>query len=344
MKYSTQRAFEKHLADASPQHFSLIYTVLTKDDFIRKTSTDLLVKYLMPKEGSRSLSCRTIDGSRTELQPLLQELNTRGLFADKRVIVIEQADQLSKQICEKLESYLSRPSKDCYLVFTAGALNHSTRFYKALEKEGVILEIAEEKPWEKEKTVQEWLVGQAHRLGKNMEHQTAQLLVKQIGSDYAILNQELEKVACFIGERKIISENDVRTICITQSTDNAWQLGEAIFRLDGGGALKIVKGLLSSDASVFFGLIRQLRSQFQTAFQICSILANGGDQAEISRQFPYLRGQILERQLQASQKYGMARFKKGMILIDETELKAKNSSIDVALLADLLIIKLVGHQ
>ncbi|MBS4168292.1 hypothetical protein [Parachlamydia sp. AcF125] len=68
--------------------------------------------------------------------------------------------------------------------------------------------------------------------------------------------------------------------------------------------------------------------------------ASGGNLADIAAQFPYMKGAILKKNLQMARAYGLERFKKGMMLIDETELLAKNSGADSACLAERLLIKL----
>jgi DNA polymerase-3 subunit delta len=90
-------------------------------------------------------------------------------------------------------------------------------------------------------------------------------------------------------------------------------------------------------------LLRQLRSQFQTEIQICTILAQGGGASEVTRQFTYMKGCILERHMALAQSYGLQNCKNGLLSIDETELQAKNSALEASLLADLLMIKLTSN-
>src|SRR5262249_40672120 len=133
-------------------------------------------------------------------------------------------------------------------------------------------------------------------------------------------------------------ERDVAAVCSSINLDNAWQLGEAIFRRDVPTALRISKGLLA-DGTAFIALLRQIRTQFQTEFQVCSILSRGGSHAEIAQEFPYMKGQILDRHMHQAQSYGMQRFKSALLAIDEAELSAKNNG-DPDFLAERLIIKL----
>lgn len=341
MKYSNLRAFEKHLQDASPAHFVNFYVVLAKDTFERKTSVDLLITALLKGKKEQGLALKIFDGDHVELGEIQEELQALMIFADKRVVLINQADKLSKSVIEFLVSYFENPNPAVYLILSAAAINHATNFYKKSEKTGVVLEIPEEKPWEKEKSMGEWIVNKVRSEGKRIEPQACQAILKQIGTDPAFVASEVEKLICYTGERVDITLADVGAVCTNVNTENAWQLGEAIFRCDAPSALRITKALLA-DGTPFLALLRQIRTQFQTEFQVCSILAGGGAGSDIERQFPYMKGNILNRHIQLAQGYGLPRFKKGLLKIDQTELMAKNSSTDHEFLADLLIVKLTS--
>lgn len=202
-----------------------------------------------------------------------------------------------------------------------------------------MLDIPEEKPWEKEKSLQDWIVSEIHSRGKKISERTAQVLLKQIGLDQSLLSHEMDKLCCYVGERSEIALQDIHQISVNCSLENIWQLGEALFRKDAQTALRIGKALLNEGAALI-ALLKQIRSQFQTEFQICSILFQGGGSQEISQQFPYMKGHILDRHIKSAQGYGMGNFKKGLLMIDETELQAKNSSTDPEFLFELLIVKL----
>jgi DNA polymerase-3 subunit delta len=94
----------------------------------------------------------------------------------------------------------------------------------------------------------------------------------------------------------------------------------------------------------FLPLLRQIRNQFLTEYQVCALLEQGQTSAEIFQEFPYMKGQILEKHIQNARDYGMGAFRKGLLAIDAAEIQAKNSGVDEQLLAELLIVKLTGKH
>lgn len=340
MKYNNLRAFEKHLEGAYPSHLAPVYLLLAKDDFQRKEAYHRLIHHLLGGQVN-PLALRVFDEDKIDIDKVIEELQSLVFFSTKRIIVIEHAENLLKPATERLLSYYEQPNPSLFLVLIGTSISAATSFYKKSEAIGVILEIPEEKPWEKEKSLKEWIDKKMANLGKQIDPQANQMLLKQIGTDQAILNQEIEKLACYVGERRQVQVQDVNAVCISVNVENVWQLGEAIFRRDGAAALRIALALIQEGTPLLI-LLRQIRSQFQTDFQVCTILSQGGNAVDVGKQFGYMKGQILEKHIQLAKNYGIERFRKGILLIDDAEFASKNSSMENAYLVERLIAKLAA--
>lgn len=333
MKLTSTKAFEKHISDAAPDHFVPVYLILSKDLSGQKAQ----IKQLMNSLGIKSIT--TFDGNQKPHDSIIDELRAFSLFAERRIVVIYHADKLGKMHQSQLTDYFKNPNPSIYLILSAASINRSTKFYKNAEKVGVILDLSEKKPWETEKSLVEHVIAQLSRERKKIDHAVAQLLVKQVGADATLLHHELEKILAYVGNRQEITRQDITTIGCGINHESIWQLGDAIFTRDSTTALRISKALVG-DGAALLSLIRQIRAQFQTRYQVCSIITGGGTSAQVTQKFPYMRGNILQRTIETARNYGMHRFKKGMLEIDKTELTFKNSVIHPDLLLEMLMVKL----
>ncbi len=340
MKFNNLRAFEKHLASAAPNHFCPLYFILGKESFERRQAFEKLKTAFFGEKNNSSLGLHIFDAERLSMDELLNELNARALFADKRIVLIQDADKLDKADTLRLEPYFENPNSSICLVISAPTISHSSNFYKKGEKVGIIFELAEEKPWEKEQSIQNWIGTFLASEGKQIAQTASQRLVKLLGTQQSQLHSELLKLICYVGDRKEIQLDDVIAISSSLSVETGWQLGEAIFRRDTASALRISKSMLL-DGVPFILMLRQLRSQFQTGLQIAERLVKGGTSADIAKQFPYMKGGILDRNIGTAQNYGLKRYIDGLLEIDAAELQSK-SSVDTDLLGELIIIKLTG--
>ncbi len=330
MKYTALRALEKHLEEAAPDHFSALYTILGKDAFQRKTAYERVMKFLV----GDALALTGLEAEGLDIRTLSDALYSSSLFSQKCWVAIHNCEKLPKPSMEWLEAYFAKPTPKMTLLLTAASLHHGTTFFKKVEKYGIVLDIAEEKPWEKERSCIEGV--QAYL--KGVDSQTAHAIVKQVGTDGETLVQEMEKLICYVGGRREISVKDVAAICTGINSETIWQLGEAIFKLDASTALRIGHALLD-EGTPLLSLLRQIRSQFQTDLQVAALLAGGASPAEVTALFAYMKGAILDRHCQAARHYGLERFKAGLLKIDEAELQAKNSAPERELL-EVLIVRL----
>ena len=343
MRYDTLRGFEKHLEESSPLKLSSLYFVLGKDSAQCDEAIELLLRTLLPSPGMREFALTLFDGAVSSEKELEDHLYSGSLFLTPRVVWIKQADKLKKSIQESLEIYIRQPERLQHLLLSAQGWQKNTHFYKACEKEGVVLDFAEPKSWEKEKLLVEWVGKQAARERKVISYQVSQLLVKSCGCDRALLTKEIEKLFCFCCEKSEITAQDVASICHRENKETVWQLGEAIFNQEAARTLHIGQSLLA-EGQPLLPLLRQIRSQFQTQLQISCLLAEGKQSNDILLEFPYMKGQILDRHIGQARSWGPNALKEGLIFIDAAELRLKNSAIHERIAFELLAMQLIGTK
>lgn len=336
MRYDNLPAFEKYLEGTPLKQLSQFYFVIGKEKIEFEEAIDLLLRFILPSDAMREFALTSFNGAQIQEAALGEALDSASFFSELQVIYIKQFDESKKTIQEKIEKSLSHLQPSQYILLHAGSWPKNSSFYKAAEKQGMILDLAELKPWEKEKRLIAWVNKQVIEARKLISYPVCQLLVKRVGNDQLLLSQEIKKLLIYCAEKKEITAQDVEAICIQEQIDTIWQLGEAIFRRDTAAALHTGNAFLS-DGQPLLPLLRQIRSQFQTELQVCLLLAQGKQGHEITQQFPYMKGQILERHLHQAKHYGLKAIKEGLLLIDETEIRAKNSSIDEKILLELLL-------
>jgi len=339
VRFDNLRAYGKHIQSASPDHLMSVYLLISKNDHDLAGASKSLINSIFPDGKYSEMQVKPYSAENTQVQDILNELNTISIFAKKRIIIYKNIDRLNKDATATLESYFENPNPDVHFVLTAQSVNKGTKFYKKAEKQGVILDVPEEKAWQREKSVIRWLHEKINADGRQAEPRVVEVLVKQVGTEQNLLEQEIQKIYCYLGERTSITLQDVAAISSSVNVDSIWQLGESIFSFNLSEAMKCMKSNLE-DGAPLLGLLRQLRSQYQTQLQICTILSTGLGKDEIVKHFRYLTGNILNKKIQEAQSYGLNRFKRGILQIDETELKIKSSAANLEFLAEMLIIKL----
>ncbi len=290
MKLKSVLAFEKQLREAAPTHFSKIYAILVQDPFERRYYVNKLFSFL------------------SHYRPKLVfqqgvEFLEQGLFAEEALVHIE--------------SEVKIPS-DRMVVFSGEKC--SQPFYDAIEGEVVCLDLTGEKPWEKK----ERLVEELQKIGgqKKLSLQVANRLVEQVGSDFARLKNEVEKLVLFVGERKAIEEKDIDAVVSQEKENTAWQIAEALVWKH-----KKVERQELKDLSEVLALFALVRHHLYLGIQICR-----------GEKVASLRKNQMDIYLPICQKVGPIYFVERLVTLFEWEVKAKSASFDPTILWDLLVI------
>ncbi|MBT3393507.1 MAG: hypothetical protein HN411_00140 [Waddliaceae bacterium] len=274
---------------------------------------------------------------------LLQELDTVPLFGDGHRVVVYNIDKASKCVIEALKGYISKPMESLSLVLTASSLPSNTVISKGAEKNGVLLRIADLKDWERERNIQPWIVQRFTDAGKKVSGAACVAIIKGVGTDKQLLVNEIEKLVIFVGDRGTIEVGDVAAITTMATTETIWQWRDALLDGDGSGALRIGKALLYDGAPIQM-LLANLRTQYQTGYKVCDVIEGGGAAHDVTALFPYMRGNILERNMSQCRKYGSERFRKGLIEINASDLLSRNSMLADDFIVETLMVKLTDGE
>lgn len=313
MKLTSLVAFEKHLKEAAPAHLSRVYMVVAAIDFERKKIIDKI------KEAIRPDTLTHFDANSAPIEKIVAQLNTISLLGERPLIVLEGFEKLKKGDLEVLAAYLQSPSPFAYLVLSGASLKGQADLYQKAKKELIVLDLSEEKPWEKEKRLRDYLVQSAKESGKTLGSDLAAQLLAEVGPDLASLDQELFKLIAYVGSRSQITLDDARAICASYYTLTGWQLAESLVWKE-----RPTVRFPHIDTSFLLSLIGQIRYHLQLGIQICE----------------GFKGSPADKFLTPARKFGLAYFKQGLQSLFEMELSAKSSGIAPDLLLEIFIAKL----
>ena len=333
MRYTQYKAFEKHLQSSSPSNFSSLYSLIIKDPGERALAFDLLKK---------RINAETVILFQADSQgekELLSQLDDLSLFSGRQLLHLQGCEKLSKSGQASLEKRIQHILPSIVLVLSAETLSRQGAFYKAIEKHGVVLDIGEEKPWEKEKSLAEWIIERAQQEKKTIDPEAVNILARGTQVSLAILASEWEKLLTYCCEKSKITPTDVHSICCLTSNDTGWLLGEAVLGQNHKHALETAHRLLDQ-GNALFPLLRSLRHQVTTALFLATAEREGKREL-ISQKFPYLKGHMLEKQVQAASRFGPRRLAGVLQTIDEFEFKAKDGCDDPKLLLTLLCTRII---
>ncbi len=184
------------------------------------------------------------DGRTAEMAELVDVLSTKSLFGDdRRVAVVEAADEFVSRFREPLERYLNHPSQSAVLILLPEEWRANTKLAKAVEQTGLAIEC--KPPSERKLTT--WLIEWAEKQhDKTLDRDAAADLVSLVGAQLGLLDQELAKLASFAQEKPRITAGMVGELVAGWRKRTAFEMLDAAVDGKTAEALRLLSRLLEA--------------------------------------------------------------------------------------------------
>ncbi|MCE1246427.1 MAG: DNA polymerase III subunit delta [Firmicutes bacterium] len=204
-----------------------------------------------------------------------------------RLIIVSYAHKMKSEEGEKLRKYLDDPAPSSVIVIfedeeelkSAG----SSKFYPSrvlraeIKKHGLYIPCTmgfyEIKNWIKSRFDEE---------RKDIEQHAVNLLQEMIGNNMWDLNQEIEKIILYVGDRNNVRSKDVETITSGRPQSKMYNLTERIGMGDISSSMKIYDELIREKTPPIM-ILGSLNSHFSLLYNINRLLAQGENGDNIAK-------------------------------------------------------------
>jgi DNA polymerase-3 subunit delta len=250
MAMAVERALRKAMRDRS---FERVYYFRGDDDFLKdSTARELIAAVLDPS--TRDFNLELIRGDETSAEAVDTALSTPPMFADRRMVVIREVQELRKDARSALERYLIRPAADTVLLLVEPA---GEKPDGAISASAVTVDFD---PLSDDR-IPAWIAHHAGAsLGVAITERAAALLHEAVGSDLAGLASELDKLASYAGGTTI-EEDAVRAVVGVRSGETMADLLDAVADRDAPRAVALVPVVLSQAKANVVTTIMALATQ-----------------------------------------------------------------------------------
>jgi DNA polymerase-3 subunit delta len=253
-----------------------IYVLHGKDAFLREDARKRIIKQLLGDADPQT--CLSSFDDEVTLADVLDELKTLPFLAPHRIVVIRDADAFISAHRQQLEDYFENPSKTGTLILEVSAWPKTTKLAKKLPAVGELVEC--DSP-EGGKLVS-WIRQAGKDRGKDVQAAAAELLAEWIGNDLATLDNEVEKLVCYVGDRKSITPEDVADIVAATAGPEAFAVVNAIIAGDTAGALSAVISAMQTRGAEF-AVLGQIAWHVRRSLQAVQAIRAGQDRRQALR-------------------------------------------------------------
>lgn len=231
------------LLDAVPSELSPVIALVGDERSLKTSVTNALLQVSLPGEDDAPTR---YSGQDVDMRTVRDELLTRSMWGDRRVVVIEDASDFVTANRPALEKYCEKPGKKSVLILDVKTLAKNTKLYKIISRNGLIVECSELKGAALIKWVQETA---KRSYDKSIDRAAVQLLLELAGTALGQLDQELSKLASYVGELPEIDAEAVRRLVGGWKAETTWVMTDAVRDGRTSDALTALDKLLNSGES-----------------------------------------------------------------------------------------------
>ena len=139
-------------ADIKKQDFKRVYLLYGEEEYLKKQYRDRLWQALNPDHDT--MNAAVYAGKDTDPAKVIDLAETMPFFAERRVIFLEETG-FFKNKCEGLPEYMAELPEYICMVFVEKEVDKRSRMYKAVNKNGRVVEFKKQT----EQTLARWVLG-----------------------------------------------------------------------------------------------------------------------------------------------------------------------------------------
>jgi DNA polymerase-3 subunit delta len=294
----------------------------------------------------------------------LQNCNFLG---DERTASSQAVTETLAELAQELKEFSWQSVR---LLISAAKVDKRKVFYKALDKLGTVESFAgwsvDDKDWANQ--AENWARKTIRSKQKDISEEALAELIARVGPNARQLDNEIEKVSLYVGDRKEIEADDVAAICTRNKTARAFALGDALGDRDLPRLLKRLDEELwetkfdsrKSEIGLLYGLIAKVRALLMLKEMLREgwIKPDGdytrfkaqlervpADQLPADRRFNplSLNPYVLYKALPQVKQYSQAELVRAMDLLLQCNQRLVGSRLDESLVLQQALVQIVGR-
>ena len=297
----------------------------------------------------------------TLFNDVIDEVRTTPMFGKRKLIIVENADTFLGRGQDKIIGYLKNPCSVNCLILEVSSIDKRTKLAKAMDgKQGILIECDKlydkPAPWETRKPEHDseltrWIVMHAGNFDKIINLKSAFCLQEKTGNDLAIINNQIDALSVYTGDRNEITIEDIQDLLGVSHREKLYNLLDAIGMKDTISAVRMAENIfdvgmenerknITYDAkSIAITIVSSSHRRMKDLWKILRILDKGGSKKEILEK-QYAPRPFVDKFIKQAQNFNEEEMPEKWKYMLEADLLCKTSRLSPSLIIEQLITKL----
>jgi len=229
-------------------------------------------------EKTAELNYNVFDGSDSSAKDIISCLKTMPFLSPRRLVVVKRAERLGDADKALIADYASSPQDTSCLVLDAGDESFPKGFFVQNARVGIVR--FDKVPFFR---MSDWIRGLVRSHGKSIDDEALELVRDLVGhKGHGIAQNEIEKLASFVGDRKEIKVEDVEEVVGRDLVRTAFDITDAIGAQDTERALGILRHIEETSVPRYGHLIGLISWHLKSLLRYRILLDSGRSVSEVT--------------------------------------------------------------
>lgn len=315
-----------------------IYLFYGTESFLIENKIKNIIHKSIP-EDQRDMNVITYDLLNTPIEEIIQDAETLPFLADHKIVIGKNAflftgqkvpQKIEHQI-DRLEQYLEQPVDFSTLIFwvPVDKLDERRKIVKQMKKFAQVESFSSLS----DASLLDWLTEIAKKEGVEILPEAGQLLIHLVGQDLQLLNQEIIKMATYVGKSGLIDEKVVQELSVRTIEQDIFALIDQVANLQIEVAFQIFYDLLKNKEDPI-KMVALLARQFRLILYSKELQRKGYSAQQIASQLgthPY----AIQIALKQSVKFNEQQLQNILIKLAEIDYEIKTGLKDKVLALEM---------
>ncbi|MFH0990983.1 MAG: DNA polymerase III subunit delta [bacterium] len=325
--------FSEFKQSLSASALAPLYLFYGTEDFFIDEGIHAIIELAVTPE-MKGFNLDVVYGNKVDAKEVIAHATSFPMMSERRVVVVKEFEKLliGDTDREIISAYINNPLLSTCFVLVTAEKDFRKKPFNELKKKAVLIEC---KPFF-DNQVPPWIRERIRIAGRQITPEACQLLHAYVGNSLRALQNEIDKLFIFIGERKEITPEDVASVVGATKGFTIFELQNAIGRKDTREAVRILERMLEMGQSPQY-IIIMLTKFFTQLWKLYDPAMRRLSEYELEKEFN-LPPSILKQYLLFRTKYSSEEIEHSFSALLDADTILKTTSRDPHLVLDLVII------
>ena len=318
------------------KNYAPVYLFIGEEDYLSEKCVDRVICDLLTTD-TKAFNLDIVYGSKADASQVMAHAASFPMMSDRRVVVIKEFDKLlsDESVKELVSAYIARPLDSTCLVLVAEKADFRTKPFTDLKKNSAVYSF---NPLY-DNQIPAWIAARCKTMGKEVDIEACRLMQAYIGNSLRSIQNELDKLFTYLGERTLVTLEDVADVVGVSRGFTVFDLQNAIGRKNIAEAMRIVKRMTETGEAPQLSII-MLTRYFSLVWKVQDMLKHGESETEIiaaTRISPY----YFKNYAEAARRFSSSQIENSFGVLLDADIQLKSTSPDPNHLMEMLVYSLI---